>query len=155
MGAVERRMHVTDRPVEWPVQGWSKMTLSQEHEVALVTNDAYSVSVSEEGGWQWTLLRSPRAASVAEGWASDVFLNTGRDSYTDQGEHHFQFQFLASRASLPDTLLEKRARQQVQPPIIFDCYEGLNRPPWEWRVKRIGKRRIVLATWDIRSERAR
>jgi len=100
-------------------------------------------------------LTQSQAASVAEGWASDVFLNTGRDSYTDQGEHHFQFQFLASRASLPDTLLEKRARQQVQPPIIFDRYEGLNRPPWEWRVKRIGKRRIVLATWDIRSERAR
>jgi alpha-mannosidase len=130
MGAVERRIHVTDRPVEWPVQGWSKMTLSQEHEVALVTNDAYSVSVSEEGGWQWTLLRSPRAASVAEGWASDVFLQTGRDSYTDQGEHHFQFQFLASRAVLSDALLEKRAQQQVQPPIVFDRYEGLNRPPW-------------------------
>src|SRR5713226_5098729 len=32
MGAVGRRMHVTDKPVEWPVQGWSKMTLSQEHE---------------------------------------------------------------------------------------------------------------------------
>ncbi len=64
MGAVERRMHVTDRPVEWPVQCWSKMTLSQEHEVALVTNDAYSVSVSEEGGWQWTLLRSPRRPAL-------------------------------------------------------------------------------------------
>jgi hypothetical protein len=43
-GAVERRMHATERPVEWPVQGWSKMMLSQEYEVALVTNDAYSVS---------------------------------------------------------------------------------------------------------------
>src|SRR5258708_34927775 len=105
------------------------MTLSQEHEVALVTDDAYSVSVSEEGGWQWTLLRSPRASSVAEGWASDVFLNTGRDSYTDQGEHHFQFQLLASRTVLSDALLWKRAQQQVQPPIVFDRYEGFNRPP--------------------------
>ena len=130
LGAVERHIHTTGRPVEWPVQGWSKMTLSQEHEVALVTNDAYSMSMGEEEGWQWTLLRSPRAASVSEGWASDVFLDRGRASYTDQGEHHFQFQFLASRASLPDALLEKRARQQVQPPIVFDRYEGLNRPPW-------------------------
>lgn len=56
--------------------------------------------------------------------------NTGRDSYTDQGEHHFQFQFLVSRAVLSDALLGKRARQQVQPPIVFDRYEGLNRPPW-------------------------
>src|SRR5579859_1475978 len=130
LGAVERHMDATGRPVEWPVQDWSKMTLSQDQEVALVTNDAYSVSVSEEEGWQWTLLRSPRAASVAEGWASEVFLNSGRDSYTDQGEQHFQFQFLASQAPLPDALLEQRARQQGQPPVVFDRYEGLNRPPW-------------------------
>ena len=25
---------------------------------------------------------------------------------------------------------QRVARQQVQPPIVFDRYEGLNRPPW-------------------------
>ena len=130
LGAVERRVDATGRPVEWPVQGWSKITLPHGYEVALVTTDAYSVSMSEEGGWQWTLLRSPRTASVGEGWASDVFLDTGRASYTDQGEHHFRFQFLASEEGLSDTLLAKRARQQTQSPIVFDRYEGLNRPPW-------------------------
>src|SRR5260370_17098589 len=101
MGTVERHIHTTGRPTEWPVQGWSKMTLPREHEVALVTNDAYSVSMSEEEGWQWTLLRSPRAASVAEGWASDVFLNTGHDSRKAPAEHPFKFPFLPTPPSFP------------------------------------------------------
>ena len=105
-------------------------SICEEYEVALVTNDAYGLSVSKEGGWQWTLLRSPRASSVSAGWANDIFLDSGRDTYTDQGIHHFHFQFLATRTGLPDALLEKYARQQIQPPIIFDRYEGLNRPPW-------------------------
>jgi hypothetical protein len=115
--------------VEWPLQRWSKMTLLQGYEVALLTNDAYSVSLDTENTWQWTLLRSPRAASVSAGWANEVFL-TGRDLYTDQGLHHFGFQLLTSRTSLSDALLNKLARQEAQPPIIFDRYEGLDRPPW-------------------------
>lgn len=128
-GAVERRKDAAGRPVEWPLQRWSKMTLPGGYEVALLTNDAYSVSLNAEDSWQWTLLRSPRVSSVSDGWASDVFL-TGRDSYTDQGSHHFEFQLLASREIVSDALLDKYARQQAQPPIIFDRYEGLNRPPW-------------------------
>ena len=129
LGAVERQRDAAGRPVEWPLQRWSKVTLLQGYEVALITNDAFSVSLNTENTWQWTLLRSPRAASVDDGWASDVFL-TGRDSYTDQGTHHFEFQLLASRSPFSDAFLDTQARQQAQPPIIFDRYEGLDRPPW-------------------------
>lgn len=43
-------------PAEWPVCGWSSAG-----ELALVTLDASSVSLSGRR-WQWTLLRSPKAA---------------------------------------------------------------------------------------------
>jgi alpha-mannosidase len=129
MGAVERQRDAGGRPVEWPVQRWSKMILAHGHEIALVTNDAFSVSLSTDNRWQWTLLRSPRAASVSDGWGRDVFL-PGRDLYTDQGEHHFDFLLQVGHAGLSDVFLDRSARQQAQSPIVFDRYEGLNRPPW-------------------------
>ncbi len=129
MGAVERQRDAQGRPVEWPVQRWSKMILAHGHEIALVTNDAFSVSLDADNRWQWTLLRSPRAASVSDGWGRDVFL-PGRDLYTDQGEHHFDFQLQVGHGELSDVVLDRSARQQAQSPIVFDRYEGLNRPPW-------------------------
>ncbi len=129
LGAVERRLDPQGRPVEWPLQRWSKMTLADGYELALVTNDAFSLSLSADNHWQWTLLRSPRAASVSDGWGRDVFL-PGHDRYTDQGEHHFAFQLQAGSTRLSDSALDRAARQMAQPPIVFDRYEGLNRPPW-------------------------
>ncbi len=52
MGAVERQRDAGGRPVEWPVQRWSKMILAHGHEIALVTNDAFSVSLSTGNRWQ-------------------------------------------------------------------------------------------------------
>jgi alpha-mannosidase len=129
LGAVERRLDPQGRPVEWPLQRWSKMTLADGYELALVTNDAFSLSLSADNHWQWTLLRSPRAASVSDGWGRDVF-RPGHDRYTDQGEHHFAFQLQAGSTRLSDSALDRAARQMAQPPIVFDRYEGLNRPPW-------------------------
>ena len=90
----------------------------------LVTSDAYSLSLDGER-WQWTLLRSPKMA-----WGGgEPVVYSGRDQYTDQGQHTFDFVlFVGPR--LDETLLHTAARQQMQPPIVFDRYEGMDRPPW-------------------------
>ena len=53
----------------------------------------------------------------------------GRDWHTDQGPHTFDFVLYAGE-HLDDTLLHTAARQLMQPPIVFDRYEGMDRPPW-------------------------
>ena len=67
--------------VEWPVHGWSRLSL--EHaDVALVTNDAYSVNM-DANRWEWTLMRSPRMA-----WGGgEPAIYAGREWFTDQGIH--------------------------------------------------------------------
>lgn len=121
-------------PVEWPVQGWSLLTLENGLQAALVTQDAYSLSLDEGGCWQWTLLRSPKMAWAGDVWGGEGhFTYTGRDAFTDQGEHHFTFTFLlgdAHTSPLNAQKLHKTARQQAQPPIVFERYEGMNRLPW-------------------------
>ena len=118
-GAVERR----PGPTEWPVQGWSRVEVAGHH-IAMVTGDAYSLSL-DENSWQWTLLRSPLMAWG--GKLPDVY--GGRDWHTDQGPHTFEFVLLAGE-HLDVPMLAAAARQHVQRPIIFDRYEGMNRPPW-------------------------
>jgi alpha-mannosidase len=117
-GQVEHAVNAT----EWPVQGWSRVRVG-ETELAIVTNDAYSLSMPGDR-WQWTLLRSPKMAWM-EGYQPPVY--AGRDWHTDQGAHTFAFVLLAGD-SLPDERLHTAARQQAQPPIVFDRYEGLDRP---------------------------
>lgn len=53
----------------------------------------------------------------------------GRDHHTDQGVHSFHF-VLHSGDHLEPRSLHSTARRQAQPPIVFDRYEGLDRPPW-------------------------
>ena len=53
----------------------------------------------------------------------------GRDVHTDQGTHTFDF-LLHVGEHLPETMLHTAARQQMQPPVVFDRYEGMDRPPW-------------------------
>ena len=118
-GWVERAAGAT----EWPVQGWSSVG-SEGYHLALVTHDAYSVSMNG-GVWQWTLLRSPRMAWGGE----DPEVYAGRDWHTDQGQHTFDFTLCADQ-NLETGRLNKLARQQAQPPVVFDRYEGLDRPPW-------------------------
>jgi len=53
----------------------------------------------------------------------------GRDWHTDQGKHTFDFTICAEK-NLESGKLNKLARQQAQPPVVFDRYEGMDRPPW-------------------------
>jgi alpha-mannosidase len=118
-GVVERAAG----PTEWPVQGWSRVDLGDLH-LAVVTGDCYSASL-DGGIWQWTLLRSPKAAWG--GGEPEVY--AGRDEHTDQGRHGFELILWPAR-DLAEVALATAARQQAQPPVVFDRYEGLDRPPW-------------------------
>jgi alpha-mannosidase len=129
-GSVERQPN----GAEWPVQGWSQVTLANGLRAALVTQDAYSLSLNERHCWQWTLLRSPKMAWAGDTWGGEAFFpSVGHDHFTDQGEHSFTFTLLVGdeqESSLEEQALHISARQQAQPPIVFDRYEGMNRPPW-------------------------
>jgi alpha-mannosidase len=110
-------------PTEWPVQGWSRVEVTGG-QLALVTADAYSLS-GDGDLWQWTLLRGPKMA-----WGGgEPLVYGGRDWHTDQGPHAFEFVLLAGE-NLDDAGLHAAARQQAQPPVLFDRYEGMDRPPW-------------------------
>jgi alpha-mannosidase len=110
-------------PAEWPVQGFSRVEAGGHH-LALVTADAYSLSLDGDL-WQWTLLRSPKMA-----WGGgEPLVYAGRDRHTDQGHHVFGFVLLAGDRLDEDTL-RAEARRQAQPLVVFDSYEGMDRPPW-------------------------
>ena len=59
----------------------------------------------------------------------DPEVYAGRDWHTDQGPHTFAFALFPG-APLDAAALETAARQLAQPPIVFDRYEGMDRPPW-------------------------
>lgn len=108
---------------EWPVQNWS--ALSWENlSAAWITGDAYSLSCRPDC-WQWTLLRSPKMAW--DGNLPDVY--SGYDIFTDQGVHRFDFTLLLG-SDLNAQSIEKEAMQKLQGPVIFDRYEGMDRPAW-------------------------
>ncbi len=110
-------------PAEWPAQGWSRVDVNGR-QMALITADAYSLSL-DEALWQWTLLRSPKMA-----WGGgEPLVYAGRDWHTDQGPHTFDF-VLNAGDRLEEAKLHAATRQQVQPPVVFDRYEGMDRPPW-------------------------
>ena len=113
----------TPGPTEWPVQGWSRVDVA-DRQLALLTGDAYSLSL-DDTRWQWTLLRSPKMAWG--GGEPEVY--AGRDWHTDQGSHTFDFVLMVGD-HLEETGLHTAARQQMQPPVVFDRYEGMDRPPW-------------------------
>ena len=109
-------------PTEWPVCGWS-----YAGELALVTLDASSVSLSG-GCWQWTLLRSPKAAWG--GGRPDPY--GGRDEYTDQGAHRFAFALHAGPPPAPAEL-DASARREAAPPLLLERFEGMERrAPGSW-----------------------
>ncbi|CAN5869496.1 hypothetical protein BH24DEI2_BH24DEI2_06750 [soil metagenome] len=118
-GAVERQ----PSPVEWPLQNWSRLEFPN-HTLALLSHDAYSLSLNETC-WQWTLLRSPIMAWGGEN--PDV--HVGRTHHSDQGEHRFEF-VLELGETLDTEALAARAASMAHPPVIFDRYEGMQRPPW-------------------------
>ncbi len=94
-------------------------------DLGLVTNDVYSHSVNGRL-WQPTLLRSPRMA-----WGGgEPGTYAGRDQHTDQGVHTFRFELWfasATQGSRPRLAV----RRQAQPLVVFDRYEGMDRPAGE------------------------
>ena len=105
-GAVSRE----PSPVEWPLHGWTSTD-----SIAVCTHDANSISLDGR-----TLAWSGHEGSIY----------SGRDDLADQGTHRFHFTVLPLTAPMSDAELHRRANRLVQPPIVFDRYEGLNRPPW-------------------------
>jgi alpha-mannosidase len=110
-------------PSEWPFLGWSRIRVG-ETDIGLVTNDCYSHSVDGDL-WQPTLLRSPKMA-----WGGgEPATYAGRDHHTDQGLHTFRFEMQLGE-SLSERALAAAARRDGQPLVVFDRYEGMNRPAW-------------------------
>ncbi len=102
---------------EHPFQKWS-----QFEQIALVSPDIYSVSALENGA-QFSLLRAPRMA-----WGGgDPEVFAGRETFCDQGFHVFEGAI--STAATP-AHNEAIYRNMVRKPVVFDRYEGLDRPPW-------------------------
>ena len=115
-GAVSRE----PSPVEWPLQGWTSTD-----RLAICCHDANSISL-DGNTLTWSLLRSTRMA-----WSGhEGSIYSGRDDFTDQGTHRFHFTLLPLAAPLSDAELRQRADRLVQPLLVFDRYEGLDRPPW-------------------------
>jgi alpha-mannosidase len=108
---------------EWPFLGWSRLRVGRT-DIGFVTSDAYSHSVNG-ALWQPTLLRSPK---MAWGGGRPV-VYSGRDHYTDQGMHSFRFQLWCA-PSIAESELAAAVRRQAQPLIVFDRYEGMDRPAW-------------------------
>lgn len=118
-GCVDR----TPSPVEWPFLGWSRLRVGAI-DVGLTTSDVYSHSV-EGARWTPTLLRSPRMA-----WGGgDPKIYAGRDRHTDQGTHHFAFALRFAEA-FTDAEMAAALVDAAAPPIVFDRYEGMDRPAW-------------------------
>jgi alpha-mannosidase len=137
-GAVTRECST----IEWPVHGWA-FPLTEPTSLCMLTQDAYSANITPDA-ITWSLLRSPRMAWGGEDWSP----YSGRDVFTDQGLHHFEFQILlGSAVPWHDDFLHARAAAMAQPLVIFDRYEGMNRPPW----KNNPPRRL----WTAAEERAR
>lgn len=122
-GIADGQVDRTASPVEWPFLGWSRLRVG-EADIGLVTSDVYSHSV---GGAAWTptLLRSPRMA-----WGGgDPHTYAGRDRHTDQGVHHFTVE-LTFGERLSDDDLAGALDLAAHPPVVFDRYEGMDRPAW-------------------------
>jgi alpha-mannosidase len=118
-GRVDRRPSAS----EWPFLGWSRLTVG-DYDVGLVTDDFYSHSV-DGSVWQPTLLRSPKMA-----WGGgEPATYAGRDHHTDQGVHRFAFDLrFGNQLDVADLATDHH--QHGQPLVVFDRYEGMNRPAW-------------------------
>jgi alpha-mannosidase len=121
-GSVERQAG----RVEWPVQGWSRMTLAGGACMALVTQDAYSISLDESGCWQWTLLRSPKMAWGGVWGGEKDFLSAGRDYFTDQGEHSFALTLLLGNDQDGQRCVERTSSGKSHTVVPFCRFSLMN-----------------------------
>lgn len=118
-GSIERELS----PSEWPFLDWVRLSVGGS-DVALATTDLYSHSVNDRL-WQLTLLRSPKMA-----WGGgDPQTYGGRDNHTDQGVHRFGITFQVAPSISDDDVATAVARN-ANPLVVFDRYEGMNRPAW-------------------------
>ena len=110
-------------PTEWPFLGWSRLRVAGT-DIGLITSDFYSHSV-DAAIWTPTLLRSPRMA-----WGGgNPKTYAGRDQHTDQGTHRFAFD-LVFADTLPDAAMAAALTDATHPLVVFDRYEGMDRPAW-------------------------
>lgn len=110
-------------PSEWPFLDWSRLRTGAV-DVALTTTDIYSHSV-DGNLWQLTLLRSPKMA-----WGGgEPPVYTGRDHHTDQGVHRFSIALHLGSAAAEE-LVAAAVTSNTDPLIVFDRYEGMDRPAW-------------------------
>ena len=108
---------------ELPFCGWDS---AQMHgcSLSLHTPDAFSTSLNEDL-WQFSLLRSPLMA-----WSGDSQLPPSMSRrHSDQGWHQFHFILRADDAFDPGRCA-LTSDHQAMPPVVFDHYEGMNRPAW-------------------------
>jgi alpha-mannosidase len=110
-------------PAEWPFLDWSRLRVGETN-VALTTTDIYSHSIHGRR-WQPTLLRSPKMA-----WGGgEPQTYAGRDHHTDQGVHRFAFALHLGATAAADAVAAA-VSQTTDPPVVFDRYEGMDRPAW-------------------------
>jgi alpha-mannosidase len=122
-GIADGRVDRAPSPTEWPFLGWSRLRVG-DTDIGLVTSDFYSHSV-DGARWQPTLLRSPRMA-----WGGgNPRTYAGRDQHTDQGTHRFLFT-LHLADGLTDADMAATLAEAAQPLVVFDRYEGMDRPAW-------------------------
>ena len=96
----------------------------EQLDIGLVTNDVYSHSVDGQA-WQPTLLRSPK---MAWGGGRPGDLRRTRSAHRP-GCSPLCHRARARRRLATDDLTEA-AQRQAQPLIVFDRYEGMDRPAW-------------------------
>jgi len=92
--------------------------------MALTSEDISSHSL-DGALWQPTLLRSPKMAWG--GGTPEPYV--GRDYHTDQGVHHFALTLHFGDAASADGVAAAVTRL-AHPPVVFDRYEGMDRPAW-------------------------
>jgi alpha-mannosidase len=117
--------HVAREPGsdEMPFCAWDSVQ-SPGASLSLHTPDTYSSRLLDKT-WQFSLLRSPLTAWFGEPGLKPAFSRR----HTDQGWHEFHF-ILRVADALDPAQCELTSAQQAKPPVVFDHYEGMNRPAW-------------------------
>lgn len=105
-----------------PFHGWT-VSHGNPHPFAVVSHDFFGFR-HQEHCLSLMLLRSPvqRGAKL-----NDTFELSGA---SDLGVHEFRWMMMPN-CELDGAALGREWVKLQQPPIVFDRYEGMNRPPWE------------------------
>ncbi len=104
---------------ECAFRGWI-MGRNQDRQFGVFSEDVFSASFTENE-LSLTLLRS---AAIPEPYNASMF------QFTDQGYHLFRIQLLPDCKVRPEDLPQYWLNPSAQP-IVWDRYEGMNRPAWE------------------------